>query len=467
MTDTAEQKPGAAPAGRTDGAQGVFTTGSTMRHVSVMTFTGAIGLTALFVVDLLSLLYISWLGDVTVTAGVGFATTVFFFSTSANIGLMIAVSAVVSRALGARDQAQARRLATAGCVWMAVFAGLVAILMLAIMDPLLGWLGATGDARGIAHRFLTISMPSNVLMGLGLGFSAVLRAVGDARRGMYVTLAGGIATAIIDPFLIFGAGLGADGAAWAVVASRVVFCVVGFHGCVIVHGLVTRPVAKQVVEDLRPLMTIAVPAVMTNIAAPVANGFMTAVISPFGEGAVAANAIILRLTPVAFCVVFALTGAVGPVIGQNLGARLYDRVRQTLTDGLVFSLCAVLVAWGVLAAGRNGLVLVFHANGETADLLRFFCTVIAGSWIFHGALFVANSAFNNLGAPLLATAFNWGKATIGTIPFALVGARWGGAEGALLGQAAGAVIFGIAGVWAAYGTVGRIVRRGKAALAAG
>ena len=43
--------------------------------------------------------------------------------------------------------------------------------------------------------------------------------------------------------------------------------------------------------------------------------------------------------------------------------------------------------------------------------------------MFHGALYVANSAFNNLGFPLLATAFNWGKATLGTIPFAMAGAR--------------------------------------------
>ena len=75
-----------------------------MRHVAVMSATGAIGLMAIFVVDLLSLLYISWLGDVNVTAGVGFATTVLFLSTSINIGMMIAVSARrVARARRRRD----------------------------------------------------------------------------------------------------------------------------------------------------------------------------------------------------------------------------------------------------------------------------------------------------------------------------------------------------------------------------
>ena len=55
----------------------VFTRGPILRHVAVMSATGAVGLTAIFAVDLLSLLYISWLGQVNVTAGVGFATTVF------------------------------------------------------------------------------------------------------------------------------------------------------------------------------------------------------------------------------------------------------------------------------------------------------------------------------------------------------------------------------------------------------
>jgi hypothetical protein len=57
----------------------VFTEGSTMRHVIVMTSAASVGLMAIFLVDLLSLLYISWLGDPKLTAAVGFATQVLFF----------------------------------------------------------------------------------------------------------------------------------------------------------------------------------------------------------------------------------------------------------------------------------------------------------------------------------------------------------------------------------------------------
>lgn len=72
-----------------------------------------------------------------------------------------------------------------------------------------------------------------------------------------------------------------------------------------------------------------------------------------------------------------------------------------------------------------------------------FCTFIAISFVFNGAHFITNAAFNNLGYPMWSTLTNWGKATVRTIPFVLVGAHWYGAEGALAGQAVGAVLFGV------------------------
>src|SRR5690349_24896621 len=103
----------------------VFVQGSTMRHVLVMTGTGATGLVAIFIVDLVSLLYISWLNDPSLTAGVGLATVVMFFTISINVGLMIPIGALVSRALGARRPDDARRLATSCSLLMAAFAALV------------------------------------------------------------------------------------------------------------------------------------------------------------------------------------------------------------------------------------------------------------------------------------------------------------------------------------------------------
>src|SRR6202042_322921 len=92
----------------------VFTEGSTLRHVAVMTATGTIGLMAIFVVDLLSLFYVSRLGDQALKAAGGYASQVLFLSVAINIGLTIAISATTARALGAGDRPKAQRMAASG-----------------------------------------------------------------------------------------------------------------------------------------------------------------------------------------------------------------------------------------------------------------------------------------------------------------------------------------------------------------
>ena len=80
-----------------------FVTGNIMRHVVVMAGTGAIGLIAVFAVDLLNLFYISLLGQRPIAAAIGFAGVVGFFETSVLIGLTIGVGAVVAHSIGAGE----------------------------------------------------------------------------------------------------------------------------------------------------------------------------------------------------------------------------------------------------------------------------------------------------------------------------------------------------------------------------
>jgi len=222
-----------------------------------------------------------------------------------------------------------------------------------------------------------------------------------------------------------------------------------------VHRYINPFRLRGLVRDFPPLWGIAFPAILTQLAQPFANAYITYEIAPFGDESVAGFAIVGRLVPVAFGIIFSLAGSVGPIIGQNFGAKRHDRVRRTLTDGLIFSAVYTLLTSLVLFLFRHQVAEAFHAAGRTRDLVVFFCTYIGVSWAFAGGQFVANAAFNNLGRPTLSSWFNWAKATLGTIPFAMLGARLGGPEGLLAGTALGSVIFGVASVITAF----RIVRR--------
>ena len=298
-----------------------FVSGSTTRHVVVMASTGAVGLMAVFAVDLINLFYISLLGEKEIAAAVGFAGVVGFFHTSVSIGLTIGISAVVSR-----------------------------------------------------------------------------------------------------------------------------------------HRLLGRFERAQFAADARRLAQVAAPALLTNLATPVGAAFVTHSIAQFGPAAVAGQATIDRLTPVAFGIVYALSGAVGPILAQNLGARQYERVRQGLRDSLLFMVMAVGLAWAVLALAQHALVRAFSAQGQAAELIHVFCSWLAAGFFFVGALFVANAAFNNLGRPLWSTAFNWMRATLGTIPFAWWGSRYG-PIGVIAGQALGTAVFGTLALVFAFRLTARLAPR--------
>jgi Na+-driven multidrug efflux pump len=169
----------------------------------------------------------------------------------------------------------------------------------------------------------------------------------------------------------------------------------------------------------------------------------------YGEAAVAGMAIVGRLTPVAFGVIFALSGAMGPIIGQNLGAGRMDRVRRAFGDALIFTAAVIVVVSAVLFLLRGPIANLFQAEGLTREIVFLFCGPLALLWFFNGVIFVSNAACNNLGRPFWSTVVNWGRHTVGTIPLMLWLGSVYGAQGVLVGQAIGGILFGVVAWWLA------------------
>jgi putative MATE family efflux protein len=427
-----------------------FISGSIMRHIVVMTLTGAVGLMSLFLVDLADLYFLSLLKNTDVTAAIGYAGTVGFANLSISIGIGIASAALVARNLGAGNVERAKDFATTTLMFAVLMSGAYTLLVAFGADYLLRLLGASGEALTQAKRFIWTLTPGFVMLSAAVSCSFSLRGLGDARRAMYITLSIAILTAIADPIFIFWFGLGMQGAAVANVIAEAFGLIIALRGLSRVHNYLKPFSFAALKRDIKPIWGIAFPAMLTQLATPFAVAYTTYSVAPFGNEAVAASAIVGRLVPVAFGMIFSLSGSVGPIIGQNFGARKLERVTQTLIEGLKFSAVYTLITSALLFTFRHQIADVFLASGRTKELVVFFCTWIAISWAFAGGQFVSNAACNNLGKASHSTWFNWAKATIGTIPFAIVGGTYYGPEGIMAGIAVGSVIFGIASVWWAF-----------------
>ncbi len=430
-TKTTEQTP-----------QGKFLTGSLMRHVAVMSLSGALGLSFTFLVDFLALWWISQLRIEAQMAAVGIAGTVQFGVMSISIGMMIGAVALVARSIGQGDRPRARRIATMAMVLNILVQVSVSLLIWVFRHQILVASGATGDALAYGEKFLAITLPSMPLIAAGIMASSLLRAVGDAWRSMAVTMTGGLIAVALDPFFIVWMGWGVEGAGWSIVIARVAVCAVGLWFVIGKHDLLARPSVEDIAFFARPYMAIAAPAIVTQLSTPFGNWLLTREIAHFGESAVAGWGVVMRLTILAFGGIFALSGAIGGIIGQNFGAGRGDRVAGAFVAALKFCAVYTLITWLLMALLSGPIVSSFGLTGDGAEVVRIFTHWAAGAFVFTGALFVANATFNNLGRPLASTAANWFRDGILILPLAVVIGAQLGATGVVWANSLANIIAG-------------------------
>jgi MATE family, multidrug efflux pump len=435
-----------------------FVSGSILRHILVMTGAGAIGLVSIFAGDLANLLFLGQLHDTEVLAAVGYASTLLFFSVSVGIGLTIGATAAVAPAIGGGRRDEACRLATSALLTAALVGSVLGLAIQPFLGTVLDLIGAHGRTQSLAVDYLSIVFPSFPLMAVGMTASGILRSAGDAQRSMYVTLSGAIVNVVLDAILILGLGFGLHGAAWSIVAARLVITLVGMWGVWRVHQLLARPILSGFWADCFYVLAVGLPAIATNLATPVANAFVTRALAGFGDAAIAAWSVYGRVSAVAFGAIFAMTSSISPIVGQNLGAGDFRRVKQTIFEAARVTAAFTAFAWAVLAMLPGAIVASFGLGPESAPLIILACRWLSPLFLFLGFLFIANAVFNTLRHPHYATLFNWGRATLGTIPFVILGGRWAGAAGVFTGSMVSGVLVGVLALWVCFRLVDRLAR---------
>jgi len=436
--------------------QAHFTEGSIYKHIITMSVMSAVGLLSIFIVDLVDLYFLSLLGEIQMASAIGFAGTILFFTIAVSIGLMIAMGALVAKAIGAKKVNKAKQLTTNIFTLSILLGSFIGYFVWFYTPEILSLMGAKGRTLELATSYLEIIVPSLPILTIGMAAAGALRSVGDAKQAMFVTLVAGIINAIFDPILIFVFDMGIAGAAWASVLARIGMMFYALYFIIKKHDLIAKFDFQKFKADIHEISSVAIPAILTNIATPIGNAYIIFVLADFGDESVAGFSIIGRITPVAFCLVFAISGAVGPIIGQNHGAGLYDRVKQTIAKSFVIITLYCLIISTILFLVKGQIVSVFKATGEAENLIILFCIWVAILTIFRGFIFVANASFNNLGKAKYSTIMNFGKATLGTIPFVYYGAEFYGAFGIMLFEAIGAIVFGLIASILAFSVVNKL-----------
>lgn len=413
-----------------------------------LTLPMMLGLIGMVVFNLADTFYVGQLG-INELAAMSYTFPVVMVVGSLAMGLGIGVTAVVSRAIGEGNTQKVQRLTTDSILLAIILVGALVTVGVFTIDPLFRFLGAKEDTLPLINQFMTIWYAGIITVVLPMIGNSAIRATGDTKTPAKVMLVAVGVNLILDPIFIFGFGpipqMGLAGAALATVISRSITLIVAFWVLYKREKLITliKPKLKQIWSSWKEVMAIGLPATATSIIVPLSAGFITRLIATYGSSVVAAYGIASRLESFVLLAIMALSSSLSPFIGQNWGAKKYDRAKLSVKYSHKFSLLWGAGAAIILAFIGGFLGSLFDDNSDVISTVTAYFWVMPISYGLLGIFRQANTVFSVLKKPLIATLLTLIQTFALYIPLAYLGSEWFGIYGIFGAAAISFIITGI------------------------
>ena len=422
-----------------------YTEGDVSGHILRLTSFLTMGFLAMTVAQFIEAIYLGKVGtDELAAVAFTFPLTLALNATVRGVG--IGASAIVARNMGSGERTAAGRLISHCLMLVLIFS--LAFLLAALLwsHYLFAAMGASGRVQLLATQYTHIWFIGFPLFSLTMVGTGLIRSVGDAAFPGYVMTLGSVLQVIIGPFLIFGwlglPALGIQGAGWAFVIARAVSFGMTWWWFAAKQRML-RFDLQSFGKSATAILHVGLPSMLTNLVPSVSTGVITSLLAVYGHAVVAGFGVASRVDSLVSMIVIAIAASTGPMVGQNWGARQFDRVHESLR--LCYRLC---LAWGVISGlimivGGRYLVSVINHDPQLVATAVTYLAIVPFSAGFMGVMQVASSSFNSLSKPMPPLVLSVLRMIVLYIPMAWLAARWWGYTGIFFATAAANVIVGV------------------------
>lgn len=309
------------------------------------------------------MIFVGMLGSDAVAA-LTFNMPLGLLSIGITFGLGVGATSAIARLLGAKDKVGADNAASHALLVGALIGLFIPALGLIFSKELFDALGVPPNVLLSALLYFNIIAPSFVFSNLNVQFRSILTGEGDTRTPIAFQIGGTLLNLALDPLLIFTAGWGIAGAAWATLISQAAVFIVFIYYFFVRKGTYLQPPVRAFVfawSVVRSILQIGFPASISMIVMSMGGMFFNRLISTFGSDAVAAYGIGGRLDSVYFLPTFALASSMVTLTGMFLGAGRIDLIRETVNYVFVRGQFMAL-GFGVLFYGLAPYVYVIFTD---------------------------------------------------------------------------------------------------------
>ncbi len=334
--------------------------------------------------------------------------------------------------LGRKDYEKAEKILGNSAGLIVVFSAILTVLFLVFKTPALYAFGASDLTIGYADDYISIYLLGTVFVQAALGLNTFISGQGAAKTAMFSVLIGAVVNICLDPVLIFVAGMGVKGAAFATVLSQAlssawVVCFLASKRSVVRLRLKNMRLEAGIVGKTMALGVS--PFIMQSTESLVIVALNAGLQKYGGDIYVGTMAILTSIMQLIVIPVQGITQGVQPIISYNYGAGDKKRVKDAFFRMLAVSFSVMFVLAGIAVLFPEVYAGIFTGEGELSDLTASVMPVYFLGITIFGIQTACQTTFVALGQALVSVFIALLRKVMLLIPLALILPRFMGVMG--------------------------------------
>lgn len=321
------------------------------------------------------------------------------------VGLSSGATVILSQFYGARRHQEVADTVHTAAAMALIFGAFLMVAGYLLSPTMLRWMGTPEDIFDNAVTYIRIyflGIIPSLIYNIGSG---MLRAVGDSRRPLFFLMAACLTNIVLDVILVMGCEMGVAGAAWATITSQTVSAVL-----VVLTLLRSQASYRLHVRKIRihfrllnSILHIGLPAGLQSVMYSLSNVIIQSSVNAFGTDVLAAWTAYGKLDGLFWMIVSAFGVSITTFVGQNFGARQYDRVRKSVKVCLGMAFGATIVLSTLYLLVGQYLYRLFASDpvviAHGMDILR----LLVPTYVLYLCIEVISGAVRGAGDSLIPT----------------------------------------------------------------
>lgn len=305
-------------------------------------------------------------------------------------GITVAGSVLIAQYLGAKKDEEARSMANQIFACAMIFSVICAALVAVSTPSIVTWLGAEGAVWQHSKTYLQLVILDMPFLYIVNMYAAINQAQGDTVRPMFLNLFGIILNMFLDPVLMVVFHFGAAGAALATVSAKAVPAVAAFF---LLHNTskdvyLNLKKLKFEKEKLKSILVVGLPTAIGGSTMQFGFLLMSRNVFKYGTQAMAAYGIGNKVNGLITLPSNGIGSAVATIVGQNVGARQYERAEQGYKLSAKISVLFLFVGGIILSRGpvSTAIVSIFSDDTDVIRMAADFLSIMA-LWCFTNGVY--------------------------------------------------------------------------------